>query len=76
MREEEFYRARYRNDLAKSDVYELIKEQQIEMLLDFATTNIDEKEFKGMAKLIAKTGNWKKDFDKKLETKKNEEKRL
>ena len=43
MREEEFYRTRYRDNLANSVVYELIKEQQIEMLLDLATTNIDEK---------------------------------
>ena len=75
MKEEEFYRARYRDDLANSVVYELIKEQQIEMLLDLATSNIDEKEFKGMAKLIAKTGNWKKEYEKRLEIKKNEEKR-
>ena len=75
MREEEFYRARYRDDLANSDVYELIKEQQIEMLLEFSCTNIEPLELKGMAKLIAKTGNWKKDYDKKLEIKKNEEKK-
>ncbi|MCR5266780.1 MAG: hypothetical protein K6E29_09360 [Cyanobacteria bacterium RUI128] len=75
MKDIEFYQARYRDDLANSEVYELIKEQQIEMLLEYATTNIDEKEFKGMAKLIAKTGGWKKDYKKKLEIKKNEEKR-
>ena len=75
MKEEEFYRSRYRDDLANNVVFELIKEQQIEMLLELSTTNIDEKEFKGMAKLIAKTGNWKKDYDKKLETKRKEETR-
>ncbi len=75
MKEEEFYRSRYRDNLAHSVVYEFIIEQQIEMLLDYATTNIDEKEFKGMAKLIAKTGEWKKDYKNKLEQKKNEEKR-
>ena len=75
MKEEEFYRSKYRDDLTNSDVWELIIEQQIEILLDLAVTNIDEKEFKGMAKLIAKTGNWKKDYDKKLETKLKEEKR-
>ena len=75
MKEEEFYRSRYRDNLADSVVYEFIIEQQIEMLLDYATTNIDEKEFKGMAKLIAKTGEWKKDYKSKLEQKKNEEKR-
>lgn len=72
MKEEEFYRSRFRYDLAKSDVYELIIEQQIEMLLDLSNTNIDDKEFKGMAKLISKTGNWKKDYEKKLEIKKKE----
>lgn len=74
MKQEEFYRTRYRDDLANSEVYELIKEQQIEMLIELSNTNIDEKLLKGMALLIYKTGNWKKDYDKKLLQKKNEEK--
>lgn len=74
MKQEEFYRTRYRDDLANSEVYELIKEQQIEMLIELSNTNIDEKLLKGMALLIYKTGNWKKDYDRKLSQKKNEEK--
>lgn len=75
MKEEEFYRSRYRDDLTNKEVYNLIIDEQIEMLLELSTTNIDEKEFKGMAKLIQKTGNWKKEYEKRLEIKKNEEKR-
>lgn len=72
MKEEEFYRSRYRDDLARSEVFELLKEQQIEMILDLSLGNIDEKELKGMVKLVAKTGNWRKEYDKKLEQKKKE----
>ncbi len=64
MNEKEFNTKRDRSDLVKTDVYKSIKSEQLEMIIDLARVNYDEKELRGMIKLIAKTDEWIKDFEK------------
>ena len=74
MNEKKLNEARLKYDLADSDAFEHIRKKQLEMILEFSLTAIEPLELKGMARLVAKTGNWKKDYEKKLQQKKNEEK--
>lgn len=57
-------------NLVETSEYKKIRSYQVERIIDLSTSDIDEKEIKGMLKLIKSTDNWKNDFEKKLKTKK------
>ncbi len=59
-----------KSELIKSDEYKKIRSYQIEKIIDLSTSEIDEKELKGMLKLIKNTDNWINDYEKKLKTNK------
>ncbi len=62
MNEKEFNLKRDKYELVITDVYKRIKQEQLEMIISFARFDYDEKEIKGMLKLIAKTDEWENDF--------------
>ena len=64
MEEKEFYEKRDKYDLVSSSSYKKIKEFQIEIIIGLAKADYDEKEIRGMLKLIGKTDDWKRDFIK------------
>ncbi len=57
-------------ELVSSNEYKKIRSYQIEKIIDLSTSEIDEKELKGMLKLIKNTDNWQSDYDKKLKANK------
>lgn len=57
-------------ELISSNNYKKIRSYQIEKIIDLSTSEIDEKELKGMLKLIKNTDNWQSDYEKKLKTNK------
>jgi hypothetical protein len=70
MDEKEFNEKRDRFGLVTSDIYKHIKEKQLEMIIGYAKRDYDEKEIRGMLKLIGKTDEWKEDFLKLQEKRK------
>lgn len=70
MDEKEFNEKRDKYELVSSTVYKKIKEFQLEMIIGLAKSDGDEKEIKGMLKLIGKTDDWKRDFIKIKEKRK------
>lgn len=70
MEEKEFNEKRDKYGLVCSEQYKKIRERQINMILGYARADYDEKELKGMLKLIAKTDEWKDDFIK-IQNKRN-----
>lgn len=59
-----------KSELIESDEYKKIRSYQIEKIIDLSTSEIDEKELKGMLKLIKNTDNWLNDYEKKLKNNK------
>lgn len=53
-------------DLVNSETYNKIRAYQIEKIIELSTSDIDEKELKGMLKFIKYTDNWADDYEKKL----------
>lgn len=53
-------------DLVKSAEYQKIRQYQIETIINLSTSDIDEKELKGMLKLIRKTDSWADEYEKKI----------
>lgn len=56
-------------ELVSSVEYKKIRSYQIEKIIDLSTSEIDEKELKGMLKLIKTSDNWQNDYEKKLKNK-------
>lgn len=54
-----------RADLIKSAQYKKIREYQLEKIVDLSSSDIDEKELKGMLKLIKHTDSWLNDYENK-----------
>lgn len=53
-------------DLIKSAEYREIRQYQIEKIIDLSTSDIDEKELKGMLKMIKHTDNWADEYESKI----------
>lgn len=53
-------------DLIKSAEYREIRQYQIEKIIDLSTSDIDEKELKGMLKIIKYTDNWADEYESKI----------
>lgn len=54
-----------RADLIKSAQYKKIREYQLEKIVDLSSSDIDEKELKGMLRLIKHTDSWLNDYENK-----------
>lgn len=54
---------KYKKDLVDSEQWKQIRAEQLNKIVELSTSNIDEKELKGMLKLIAKTDNWSNKYD-------------
>lgn len=52
-------------DLIKSAQYKKIREYQLEKIVDLSSSDIDEKEIKGMLRLIKHTDSWLNDYENK-----------
>lgn len=52
-------------DLIKSAQYKKIREHQLEKIVDLSSSDIDEKELKGMLRLIKHTDSWLNDYENK-----------
>ena len=63
-KEEKFNTARDKSELVKSDVWQSIRKNQIEMIIEGARNNYDGNDIRAMLKLIAKTDDWEKEFIK------------
>lgn len=63
-KEEKFNTARDKSELVKSDVWQNIRKNQIEMIIECARNNYDGNDIRAMLKLIAKTDDWEKEFIK------------
>lgn len=63
-KEEKFNTARDKSELVKSDVWQSIRKNQIEMIIECARNNYDGNDIRAMLKLIAKTDDWEKEFIK------------
>lgn len=64
MDEQEFNLKRDRFGLVTSENYKKIREQQLNMIVSMASSNLDALEIRGMLRLIGKTDEWKEDFIK------------
>lgn len=62
---------KYKSDLVQSTQYQEVRKTQIEKLIRLSLTDIDSNEFKGMVKLIAKTDDWKKEYDSYVKREEN-----
>jgi hypothetical protein len=62
-KEKEFEAKRKNYDLVTSDVWREIRKNQLELIIDCAKNNYDGNDIRAMLKLIAKTDEWKKDFE-------------
>lgn len=62
---------KYKSDLVQSTQYQEVRKTQIEKLIRLSLTDIDSNEFKGMVKLIAKTDDWKKEYDSCIKREEN-----
>lgn len=54
-----------KSELVKSAEYQKIRQYQIETIVSLSNSDIDEKELKGMLKLIRKTDLWNEEYEKK-----------
>lgn len=52
-------------DLIKSAQYKKIREYQLEKIVDLSSSDVDEKELKGMLRLIKHTDSWLNDYENK-----------
>lgn len=52
-------------DLVKSAQYKKVREYQLEKIVDLSSSDIDEKELKGMLRLIKHTDSWVNDYENK-----------
>lgn len=64
MDEKEFNLARDRFDLVATETYKKIRENQLNMIVDFSKSNCEPLELRGMLRLIGKTDDWRDDFIK------------
>lgn len=64
MNREEFERLKLQNKLCSSSDYQTLRDLQLKMILELANSNIEPLELKGMLKLLAKTDNWKIEYEK------------
>lgn len=53
-----------RKELVKSDIYKEIRTEQLEMIIDMARNGQEPLEIIGMLRLIGKTDDWEKKFEK------------
>ena len=51
-------------ELSKTQGWKKIRYHQLEMIVNLAKNNYDEKEIRAMLKLIAKTDDWEKEYKK------------
>lgn len=70
MTDEELKFLQLKADLAKSPDCLKLREIMLDMVFDYSTGDIDEKELKGMVRLLAKTRNWDKELDIKIKNEK------
>ena len=63
---EKFAELELKAELAKSADVKEFKEILLNMVLDYAQSDIDDKEVRGMARLLANTRDWDKKLDKKV----------
>ena len=59
-----------KSNLAKSEQYKKIRQYCLEKIIDLSTSEIEEKELKGMLKMIKNVDNWQGDYEKKLKNSK------
>lgn len=52
--------------LAQSDDVKAFREILLNMMFDYSLSDIDDKEVRGMARLLANTRDWDKKLDKKI----------
>lgn len=52
-----------RADLVATDTYKEIEKNQIEYIIDISTSNIDDKEIRGMLRLLKWTNSWQQELD-------------
>lgn len=64
MDKEEFEKLKLQAKLSGSNDYQTLKNLQLNMILSLANSNIEPLELKGMLKLLAKTDNWKSEYEK------------
>ncbi len=55
--------ATYRYELVTSTIYESIRQEQLNHIIQLSNSQTDPTLLKGMLKLIYDTDKWKKDFD-------------
>lgn len=60
----EFEKLKKLKEKVESSGYQLIREWQLNKIVELSLSNIDPVEFKGMVKLIAKTDNIVEDFNR------------
>lgn len=64
MNEKQYNCMRDKFYLVTSSEYKKIRQEQLEMIIDMAKTEIDPLEIKAMLRLIAKTDRWEEEFEK------------
>ncbi|MBQ6516801.1 hypothetical protein IJI31_06440 [bacterium] len=63
-KEEEFKQKLSRYELVSTEQYKKLREKQLDLIVEKASSNYDAMEIRGMLKLIAFTDEWKNDFIK------------
>ena len=63
-KEKKFNIARDKCELVKSDVWQEIRRNQLEMIIECARNGYEGNDLRAMLKLIAKTDDWEKEFTK------------
>lgn len=67
MNEKQFKELKRRYDLVNTDTYKAIRELALEKIISLSASGVDEKELKGMVRLINYTDSFESDYLKEME---------
>lgn len=67
MNEKQFKELKRKYDLVNTDTYKAIRELALEKIISLSASGVDEKELKGMVRLINFTDSFKTDYLKEME---------